>query len=66
MAGKYKPWLPPANRLLLSILRLGKKKKTKPKRGFTTKRTAAISERLKEAGIDQATIDRLRGRKKTK
>lgn len=66
----YKPSV--SDRLILSLLRMGKGGKTKrerlaaKKQGLTTTRTTAISSKLKEAGIDQATIDRMRGRKKSK
>ena len=39
----------------------GKKKAKKP---LTTQRHSDISSQLRKAGIDQATIDRMRGRKK--
>lgn len=67
---QYKPSL--SNKVILAILRMGKGGKTKRQRvaakkgGLTTTRTAVVSDRLKEAGLDQATIDRLRGRKKSK
>ena len=63
---------PLSDRIILAVLRMGKGGKTKreriaaKKRGLSTTRTTAISGRLKEAGIDQATIDRMRGRKKSK
>lgn len=67
---QYKPSL--GDRIILAILRMGKGGKTKRqrvaagKKGFPTARTATVSARLKDAGIDQATIDRMRGRKKSK
>lgn len=67
---QYKPSL--SDKVILAILRMGKDSKTKrqrvaaKKKGLTTTRTAAVSDRLKSAGIDQATINRLRSRKKTK
>lgn len=52
------------DRIILALLKTfkGKKKKKTP----TTKRTSAISSRLRKAGVDQATIDRMRGKKKNK
>lgn len=47
------------DKLILGILRRGKKKKS-----LTTQRTKDISSKLKKAGIDQKTIDRLKGKKK--
>jgi hypothetical protein len=67
---QYKPSL--GDRAILALLRIGRggkakrRKVTAKKKSLTTMRTAAISDRLKEAGIDQATIDRLRGREKSK
>lgn len=67
---QYKPSL--NDRVILAILRMGRGGKTKrqrvaaKKKGLTTTRTAAISGRLQDAGISQATIDRMRGRKKSK
>ncbi len=46
------------DKFILSILRRGKKKKKKP---LVTKRTGDITSQLKNAGIDQKTIDRMRG-----
>lgn len=37
---------------------------TKKSKSFDTVRTKSISSRLRDAGIDQKTIDRMRGKKK--
>jgi hypothetical protein len=52
------------DKVILALLRTfkGKKKKKKP---LTTQRNKDISSQLRKAGIDQATIDRMRGKKKS-
>lgn len=51
------------DKLILGILRRGKKKKGK--KSLTTARTADITSRLKKAGIDQKTINKMRSKKKS-
>lgn len=48
-----------ADKLILGILRRGKKKP------FTSQRSKDITSRLKRAGIDQKTIDRMKKKKKS-
>lgn len=53
------------DKVILGILRATKRKK-KSKRPLVSKRSKDISSKLRNAGIDQATIDRMRGKKKSK
>ncbi|KKL22456.1 hypothetical protein LCGC14_2435270 [marine sediment metagenome] len=46
------------------IFGLGKKKKKKKKKDRKTKRTEEIERRLREAGLSEEEIKRLRGKKK--
>ena len=58
----YKPTR--GDRIILALLSAFKRKR-KPKKIETT-RTKVISDRLKEAGISQKGIDRIRNQKKSK
>lgn len=49
------------DKIILGLLRRFKGKKKNP---LTTERTSQITSQLKKAGIDQKTIDRMRGKKK--
>ena len=53
------------DKIILGILRAFKGK-GKSKKVVTTKRTSDIQNKLLNAGIDKATIARMRGKKKTK
>jgi hypothetical protein len=57
-----------ADRAILGILRFTKKDLTKKKppqiKGGGSKRTQAVTDRLKQAGLTQSEIDKLRGKKK--
>ncbi len=48
------------DKVILAILRTFKKKRKKTK-SFETTRTKSVSARLRDAGISQKKIDRLRG-----